>query len=153
MKAILCLYAFREPKSFNDGSRVNINNNWLKQANSKNYHHFFPRAFLAKRGVESERANNVFNITIVDDYLNKRAIRARAPSDYMDEFAKTNAAIRDTMKTHCIDDLETFGVWSDDYETFISKRAEVVSGELNRRPADAIGQRVRSDDLAEDIIF
>lgn len=40
IKAILCVYAYHQPKSFNDGSLVNISNYWLKQANSKNYHHF-----------------------------------------------------------------------------------------------------------------
>lgn len=45
IKAILCLMAYQEPKSFNDNSIVRINNGWLKQVNSRNYHHFFPRAF------------------------------------------------------------------------------------------------------------
>ena len=29
---------------------VRISNDWLKQANSKNYHHFFPKAFLRRKG-------------------------------------------------------------------------------------------------------
>ncbi len=155
VKAILCLYAFHEPKSFNDGGKVNIRNNWLKQVNSKNYHHFFPRAYLGKREVEDWHANNVLNITIVDDYLNKHKIRARAPSDYMEEFAQSNPLIRETMKTHLIEDLESFGVWNDDYETFIHKRAEVVSSELNerlvKRAVDSFGQSSRSDDLEEEM--
>src|SRR5262249_50065022 len=125
------------------------------QANSKNYHHFFPRAYLEKRGVESDIANNVLNIIIVDDYLNKRKIRVRAPSDYMEEFAKSNAGIHKTMQSHMIDDLETFGVWSDDYETFLRKRAEAASEDLKarliKRPVDAVGQSVRSDDVAEEM--
>ena len=40
IKAILCLLAYQEPKSFVDDSVVRISNDWLKQANSKNYHHF-----------------------------------------------------------------------------------------------------------------
>lgn len=40
IKAILCIYSDLEPKSFSDHSTVNISNYWLKQANSKNYHHF-----------------------------------------------------------------------------------------------------------------
>jgi hypothetical protein len=58
VKAILCLYAYHEPKSFNDNGSVNIRNNWLKQANSKNFHHFFPRAFLEKKGVREIQINN-----------------------------------------------------------------------------------------------
>lgn len=74
IKAILCLYAYHEPKSFNDHSIVRISNDWLKQANSKNYHHFFPRAFLRKQGKEEFYINHILNITIVDDFLNKRKI-------------------------------------------------------------------------------
>ncbi|MBS1793151.1 MAG: DUF262 domain-containing protein [Acidobacteria bacterium] len=48
IKALLSLYAYFQPKSFIDDSLVNISNYWLKQANSKNYHHFFPRAYLNK---------------------------------------------------------------------------------------------------------
>jgi len=155
VKAILCLYAFHGPESFNDGSRVNIRNNWLKQANSKNYHHFFPRAYLTKAGVEDARINNVLNITIVDDYLNKRKIRARAPSDYMKEFARSNDDLEGTMKTHLIGDLDAFGVWSDDYDVFIRERAEAVSAELTNRiiarTADAAGQSLRNDDMTEEM--
>ena len=68
VKAILCLFAHRAPRSFKDNSKVNVSNNWLKQSNSKNYHHFFPKSFLGKRGEEDWRINNVVNITIVDDY-------------------------------------------------------------------------------------
>jgi hypothetical protein len=46
IKEILCIYSYHQPKSFNDNAIVNISNYWLKQANSKNYHHFFPKAYL-----------------------------------------------------------------------------------------------------------
>lgn len=155
VKAILCLYANYEPKSFGDGSSVNIRNNWLKQANSKNYHHFFPRAYLEKQGVEESKINNVLNITIVDDYLNKRRIRARAPSDYMKEFKASNSSLDETMRTHLIGDLEKFGVWSDNYNEFLQARAEIVSSELKKRiierRSDTLGQLVKTDDLEEEM--
>jgi hypothetical protein len=73
----------------------------------------------------------------------------------MEEFAKTNTAIRETMQSHLINDLEAFGVWSDDYETFLRKRAvavnEELKGRLIKRPVDAGGQSVRSDDVAEEM--
>lgn len=155
VKAVLCLYAYHEPKSFNDNAFVNIQNNWLKQSNSKNYHHFFPRAYLLRRGVEEARINNVLNITIVDDHLNKRKIRARAPSDYMTEFKDANDRLGATMKTHLINDLETFGVCSDDYDSFLQKRAEAISAELARRviirDVDVEGQPLRDNDFEEEL--
>ncbi|WP_107937329.1 DUF262 domain-containing protein [Ureibacillus chungkukjangi] len=133
IKAILCLMAYQEPKSFNDNSIVRINNDWLKQANSRNYHHFFPRAFLKKKSEDEFYINHIVNITIVDDFLNKNIIRAKAPSVYMETFKKQNKDLVKTMKTHMIDDLNGYGVWNDDYEAFFNKRAEKISQELDRR--------------------
>lgn len=133
VKAILCLYAFHQPRSFNDGSLVNISNDWLKQANSKNYHHFFPKAFLKDRGWDDFYINNVLNITIVDDFLNKREIGAKAPSRYMKKFIKQNDDIAATMKTHLINDIEKFGILNDDYDKFLSCRVKVIQRELKKR--------------------
>ncbi|WP_163536353.1 DUF262 domain-containing protein [Gracilibacillus sp. YIM 98692] len=133
IKSILCLYAYQEPKSFNDHSIVRMNNGWLKQANSKNYHHFFPRAFLKKQGKEESYINHILNITIVDDFLNKRKIKAKAPSIYMKAFKEQNEKLAKSMKTHLIDDIDTYGIWQDNYEVFFQKRAEKVSKELMKK--------------------
>ena len=133
VKAILCLYAYQQPKSFNDGSIVNISNAWLRQANSKNYHHFFPRAYLKKQGQEEANINHVANITIVDDFLNKREIGAKDPATYMLKFSDQNENLNATMKTHMIDDLEAFGIWNNDYERFFKLRIEAISKALKER--------------------
>ena len=133
IKAILCIYAHQKPKSFESNSSVNINNSWLKQSNSKNYHHFFPTAFLGRSGEDKEKSNHVLNITIVDEYLNKRKIRDRPPSEYMSEFKRSNDELSECMKTHLIYDLDEFGVMSDDYQKFIEKRAGAVSDEIKKR--------------------
>ncbi len=155
IKAILCLYAFQQPKSFNDNSLVSIRNYWLKQANSKNYHHFFPRAYLGKAKVEEWKINNILNITIVDDYLNKREIRAKPPATYMKGFKKSNKALAETMSSHLIGDLDEFGVWENDYETFLQQRALLISAELGMRiisrQIDTDGQPARDDDYEEEM--
>jgi hypothetical protein len=132
IKALLCILAYREPKSFNDSSVVRISNDWLKQANSRNYHHFFPKAFLKKKGEEDRYINHIVNITIVDDYLNKREIGAQPPSKYMRRFAKHNENLDDCMKTHLIKNQE-YGVFEDDYDKFFSKRCRAFSRELKKR--------------------
>ena len=132
-KAILCLYAYAEPKSFRSNSLVKLDNSWLRIAISKNYHHFFPKAFLSKSGFGEDQANSILNITLVDDYLNKREIKAKPPSVYMKDFKKTNKNLSETMKTHLIDDMDAFGIWTDDYPTFIEKRGERVLAELEFR--------------------
>ena len=133
IKAILCIYAYKEPKSFHDNSIVKISNYWLKKANSKNYHHFFPRKYLERMGVSQDLINNIINITIVDDYLNKREIRALAPSKYMSKFLKNNHDLNQTMKTHLINNINQYGIWNDDYDRFLKKRAKAVSQEIKKR--------------------
>jgi hypothetical protein len=152
VKAILCIYAYHQPKSFNDNSLININNYWLKQVNSKNYHHFFPRAYLKGSGWE-DNANHILNITIVDDFLNKREIKAQAPSKYMRTFERVNPHLAETMKTHLILDLGQFGVWEDNYQVFINERARALSNELQERiikqEIDKKGQPEQLDDYDE----
>lgn len=132
-KAILCLYASFKPRSFKSDGDVQIDNSWLKTVNSKNYHHFFPRSYLEKQGFAYTKANCILNITIVDDYLNKRSIGAKSPGDYMRTFKKSNKRLAETMKTHLIDDLDIYGIWDNAYERFIESRGQRVLDELNLR--------------------
>jgi hypothetical protein len=132
-KAILCLLASFEPKAFDSNSVVRLDNSWLTMANSKNYHHFFPKSYLErKKGVEAWKANSVVNITLVDDYLNKQVIGARAPSKYLTEFRHGNAHFSKTMQSHLISP-DKDGVWNDDYERFISRRAARILKAINSR--------------------
>lgn len=155
IKAILCIYVYHQPKSFNDNSIVNVSNYWLKQANSKNYHHFFPKAHLRGKNYLDWYINHILNITIVDDFLNKREIKANPPSKYMAKFQAINHDLATTMKTHLIENLDNFGIWNDDYDQFLSERAKVVSREISKRiikqEIDKKGQSNLVDDFEEDL--
>ena len=136
IKGMLCILAYHEPKSFADNAIVKIANDWLRQANSKNYHHFFPRAYMRKNHPEIDdwRVNHIANITIVDDFLNKRSIRDRAPSKYMAEFIEKNPDhIAETMETHLISLSEENGVLSDNYEAFFRYRMTRFCEALKQR--------------------
>lgn len=133
VKAILCVLAHKEPKSFVDNSIVRLDNGFLKQANSKNYHHFFPKAWLEKRGEEAWRINHVANITLVDDFLNKRVIKAQSPKTYMNEFIKKNPEIEKCLSTHLIKLNATFGVMTDEYGKFFDARCRAISRELGKQ--------------------
>ena len=129
-KAVLCVLADQGPRSFRTGATVDLDNSWLKASNSKNYHHFFPKAYLRKKGVEDWQANVIANITFVDDYLNKQQIRAKPPSIYMRTYAEENVDLSDAMRTHLIGDLEDFGIWNDDYGQFVAARSEWLLQEV-----------------------
>lgn len=128
VKAILCIYCMHHPKSFNNNIDVRIDNTWLLQSNSKNYHHFFPKAYMKKtqRDIDSFFVNHVVNITIVDDYLNKRVIRDKAPSRYTGDFLSINPQIDIAFKSQLIPELEESGVLNDDFWKFFNKRLNKI---------------------------
>jgi hypothetical protein len=132
-KTILCLYSYFEPKSFDSNGVVKIDNSWLRSTSSKNYHHFFPKDYLKKTKFDNGLANSIINITIVDEYLNKRKIGTKAPSIYIKQFKKNNPDIDDTLKTHLISNLDSFGILDDDYEKFLIQRGKKVLNELKKR--------------------
>ncbi len=133
-KMIICLLSEHSPKSLKTNGKVILDNSWLKVSTSKNYHHFFPKAFL-KNQTEFEpwEANSLMNIVLVDDYLNKREIGAKAPSAYIAKFAEDNSDIAETLKSHLIGDPEVSGIVGDDFNTFRTQRAEWILAEINSR--------------------
>ena len=129
-KAILCLLAYNEPKDFRDNGKVILDNSNLKMANSKNYHHFFPKAYLKNN--TKFNSNSVINITFVSDHLNKRKIGAKSPSTYIGEFKDENEFINTALISHLIN-LDNFGIESDDYEVFLRARSKKIYKELKAR--------------------
>lgn len=130
-KAVLCLLAYYEPKDFRDNGKVILDNSWLKMANSKNYHHFFPKSYLKKQGIGNE--NSIVNITLVGADLNKRKIRAKAPSIYIQDFLDENEGLTNSIKSHLIENIDDFGIYSDDYSVFLEKRAKAIFKALKNR--------------------
>ena len=51
----------------------------------------------------------------------------------MKAFKRANKNLEYTMKTHLIDELDAFGVWDNDYDTFIEKRSRRILKEINKR--------------------
>lgn len=129
-KAILCLLAYQQPKSFDTNGVVILDNSNLKIASSRNYHHFFPKAYLAEHSKDKE-PNLIANITLIDGYSNKHRIGKKPPSEYIGKFEKDNKELADTFKTHLIKDMDSYGVRTDDYDSFIKQRAKAIALALN----------------------
>ena len=130
-KAILCLFAGHKPKSLSDGEDVTTGKAWLSKKNARNFHHFFPRAYMEKEGwSDSDRpVNNVANIIIIASDENQD-IKKTAPSKYISKFRKKNPKLDDALKSHLIDDVDKFGVTTDDYATFFDRRVSKICKEL-----------------------
>jgi hypothetical protein len=141
-----------KPKSFKSNLDVCIDNKWLKVSTSKNYHHFFPKAYMKKSHPEMDpaRYNHILNITIVDDELNKKDIKANAPATYIAKFLSNNNKLQETLRTHLIGSLDEFGIPTNNYELFFSKRAELVSSELSSKLIDQrTGNEVQTESEEE----
>ncbi|WP_341918890.1 DUF262 domain-containing protein [Polaromonas sp. YR568] len=129
-KAILCLLAYQQPKSFDTNGLVILDNSNLKIATSRNYHHFFPKAYLDSVD-KSKQPNLIANITLIDGYSNKHRIGKKPPSEYTGKFAKANEALAETLQTHLIRDVGGYGVNTDDYTLFIQRRSKAIALALN----------------------
>jgi len=147
-KAVLCLLAYQEPKDFRNNWKVFLDNNFLKAANSKNYHHFFPKAYLANNFIENE--NSLVNITLVSWDLNKNKIRAKAPSQYIQEFMDINPLLKETLKSHLID-IDAW-VLSNDYDVFLENRAKWMYNEIMKRLECTHNENNEDEELKE-LIF
>ena len=133
-KSILCILAFHEPKDFDTNGKVLLDNSHLKIANSRNYHHFFPRSFVRKNGSDAETpyANSVANITLVSAELNKARIRDKAPSIYLKDFGEENPELPYALKSHLIE-IEHSGVIQNDFTAFLKQRSEALYAEISKR--------------------
>ena len=147
-KAILCLLAYQQPKSFDTNGIVILDNSNLKIATSRNYHHFFPKAYLSASEPKAE-PNLIANITLIDGYSNKHRIGKKPPSTYIAKFAKTNKSITKTLQTHLIGDTDSYGVTDDDYSTFISRRAKAIARALNVKLMSMTASEAAETETAE----
>lgn len=129
-KAILCLLAYQQPKSFDTNGIVILDNSNLKIASSRNYHHFFPKKYLEEK-LKGSEANLIANVTLIDGYSNKHRIGKKSPRDYIKRFSRDNLKIGQTLRTHLIEDQDAFGVSTNDYALFIEARSRVIARELN----------------------
>lgn len=129
VKAILCMLASQKPRNLDDDSDVLLDNSNLKISSSRNYHHFFPRAYVNKYFKNCE-PNIIANITLIDAASNNK-IRAKAPSFYIGEFKNSNSKLASSLKSHLIGSQRDFGILEDDYDKFVGKRSVAIANALN----------------------
>jgi hypothetical protein len=80
-RALLLLMSQFEPLDLIKATKVDIDKA-LSEYNRKQYHHFFPNAFLKKQGVSRDKIFSVVNFCFLPADSNKKISR-KAPSDYV----------------------------------------------------------------------
>lgn len=131
-RAVLATMASCRPVSIADGSEIILDNSFLAQANSKHYHHIFPKAYLRAKGCDDARINALPNIMFVPAQPHL-TIGAQAPSKSLSKFSTTAGDAWDKwMHTHLITTKAWQAAMADDYDTFLSLRAKSIADRCNR---------------------
>jgi hypothetical protein len=125
-KTFILMLAQADPLTFVSGGAVDLGD-VLQAYNRSEFHHLFPRAFLAAQGKQSDDINRLANFAIINSVDNK-ALGGTAPSVYR---AKMSAPRLPAIleRAVCPDVL-----FSDDYAAFIDARAKMLT-EFGRKLA------------------
>ncbi|WP_446224195.1 GmrSD restriction endonuclease domain-containing protein [Nocardia sp. IBHARD005] len=143
-KLLALLLAYEEPRDLLTGLRIDVGRS-LSWQNDKEFHHFFPKAFLRSRGVSGARANVCGNLVMLTSHSNIW-VTDRAPSQYLRDLADTEGeeALRERLRTCLVEEDAYQAALRDDYDTFLRVRSET----LHRRLMELIGQAAGSSNSA-----
>jgi hypothetical protein len=125
-KILAIVLAYQGPKDFLTGQAIDVDKA-LAWQNSKEFHHFFPQAFLRTKGVAASRISSLANMVYLSSASNK-LISDRAPSEYVAKLlAEHGAEARAWLATNLIDEAAINAALVDDYDAFLAARANVIN--------------------------
>jgi len=133
--AFLCLLALQQPKRFDNGKMINLEEA-VSSVNDKQRHHIFPRSILKKHFQEDE-INSICNICFIPADLNNR-IKDKKPCDYFKDFKRKlgDKQFAIVMESHLIPYEKNSGIWYSDivkgYRKFIDQRATLLKNEFEK---------------------
>ncbi len=116
------LLAHRQPVDLINGQKIDVDKS-LAWSNDKEYHHFFPKAYLATQGVDGTAANVVGNIILLTSVSNI-AIRDSAPSAYLQKIIETSGreAVVQRLASNLVPEDALDAALKDDYQGFLAVR-------------------------------
>lgn len=124
-KILALILAYQMPRDFLTGQAIDVDKA-LAWQNSKEFHHFFPQAFLKSAGVTASKASSQANMVFLSSASNK-AISDRAPSEYVQELIKAHGAqARQWLATNLVDDAAIACALKDDFDGFLQARARTI---------------------------
>lgn len=134
-KLLALLLAYEDPLDLLTGQRIDVGRA-LSWQNDKEFHHFFPRAFLRARGVSAAKANVCGNVILLTSHSNIW-VSDRPPSQYLRDLADIEGedALRGRLRTCLVEEEAYQAALRDDYGTFLRVRSEA----LHRRLMALIG--------------
>jgi hypothetical protein len=135
-----------EPLDLVNGQRIDVDRS-LAWSNDKEYHHFFPQAYLARQKIGASGSNLVANIVLLTSKSNIE-IRDKAPSQYLAEIIYEVGVeiLVERLESNMVPREALDAALVDDYDSFLTLRAE----HLHRHARELAGDEVALDKLDPD---
>ncbi len=127
-RAFLLLMAQNQPMDLVKNTRIDIALS-LSKYNRKQYHHIFPNAFLKKQGFSQAKIFSLANFCFLPADSNKK-ISQKSPSDYFFNLIP-QTEFNNILSSNLIP-LKKELYQTDNYNDFLSKRAELIITELDK---------------------
>ena len=130
-KILALILSYQMPKDFLTGQSIDVSEA-LSWQNAKEFHHFFPQAFLKTNGIVSSKASALANIVYLSSSSNK-VISDRAPSEYVKELINLHGnEARSWLETNLIDNSAINAALNDDYDGFLFARSTRIDLEAKK---------------------
>ncbi|MDZ5076100.1 GmrSD restriction endonuclease domain-containing protein [Nesterenkonia sp. HG001] len=122
-KMLALMLSHHAPVDLITGQAIDKNRS-LAWSNDKEFHHFFPKAFLRRKGHASRRANAIGNMVMLTSISNIQ-IRDKAPSVYLSEVAATigQDELRNRLDKSLVSEAAYQAALADNFEAFLEARA------------------------------
>ncbi|CAN7603057.1 DUF262 domain-containing protein [Variovorax paradoxus] len=131
-KATICMLAQHSPRSFLSNNLVDLSSA-MSAYNSREFHHVYPKAWLATQGIGFHESNIIANVCFLSQADN-RAISDQAPAIYM---PKIDSALKPAIATAALLPPGSLnGSWP--YNDFIADRAGLLAQAANKLIETAI---------------
>lgn len=125
-KAAICLLAQYSPRSFLTNQLVDLGSA-MSAYNSREFHHIYPKAYLATQGVQFHESNVIANVCFLNQSDN-RAISDSPPTVYMAKMLaefKAEIAAASLLPLDALDGTKL-------YADFVQARAELMATAANK---------------------
>ncbi|MEV3964841.1 DUF262 domain-containing protein [Nocardia sp. NPDC050193] len=132
-KVLGLLLADAGPIDLRSGQRIDTGKA-LAWQNDKEFHHFFPRAYLKRIGISNHQANVCANLIMLTSATNI-FISDQMPSVYLRDIIETEGEdeVRRRLAHSLIDDVAFDAAMRDDYQAFLHARARTLHTRLKLR--------------------